>query len=140
MARITKSVTFSDDDVVEIVANNYSGARLEQFLNNVLKNVSHYQKSSTIDACKNFVNKHSSKAKKIRGTVFCLTGDFNLGKKYWQTTITSKGGIVKSSITQSVDYLVIDNGKIDGTSSIKQRAARNLGIPIIHVSELKNFS
>lgn len=144
MVRITKSVTFSDDDIAKIVANNYSGSRIDSFLERVLMYMStNVEEKNTLNSIEKFIKRHTEltrQIQKINNRVFCLTGDFDLGKRYWQRTITSKGGIVKSSVTNSVDYLVIDNGKMDGTSSIKQKEAKKLGIPIIHVSELKNFS
>lgn len=134
---ITKNL--SRQEIAQLVADNYTSYYFEEFLHDVYSKTEISNRVKMVNSCKSFAN-NAFKHSQIRGTVFCLTGDFNLGKRYWQRTITDKGGIVKSSVTNSVNYLVIDNGKMDGTSSIKQKEAKKLGIPIIHVSELKNFS
>jgi NAD-dependent DNA ligase len=71
--------------------------------------------------------------------MFVLTGDFDLGKKYWQNYILKRGGIVKSSVNHNVKYLVKENGKLDGTRSVKEVEARNLNIPIIDIDTLRKM-
>lgn len=133
---VTKNLTMND--IAQIVADNYTNYYFEDFLKEVHKRTSSIRKSNMVGGCRHFAD--TTDNRRIKGTVFCLTGDFDLGKKYWQKIIINKGGVVKSSISNNVDYLVIDNGKTDGTSSLKQKEAKKLGIPIIHVSEISNFN
>lgn len=75
----------------------------------------------------------------IKGKVFVLSGDFDLGKRYWQKYIIDNGGIVKSTVNKNVSYLVVENGKLDGTSSLKERKADIYGVPTIDIQTLRKM-
>ena len=81
----------------------------------------------------------------IKGKTFCLTGDFSYGsRKSVQEYLVSLGGIAKSGVSQSVDYLIIGSKGSDdyaygnyGSKAKKAMELQNQGhhIQIIHERE-----
>lgn len=141
MPTLSKSITISESELARLIAQNYNGTAFRSLLDDIYANTYISGKNKLVDECAKFARDMSRPPRRyMRGNVFVLTGDFDLGKKYWEHFIRSKGGIVKASISQNVDYVVIQNGKNDGTRSIKEKEAKRLGIDIIYVSELQGFN
>ena len=74
----------------------------------------------------------------LKDLVFCVTGKVHIYKNRdeLKTDIENKGGKVVSSISSKVNYLI--NNDITSTSA-KNLAAKNLGIPIITEEELQSM-
>jgi NAD-dependent DNA ligase len=69
----------------------------------------------------------------INGKGFLFTG---FRSKEHEKMITDLGGVIKSSISKSLDYLIIANKDTDNT---KVKKAEELGIKIIDIKELENL-
>lgn len=76
---------------------------------------------------------------KLSGTTFVLTGSFDQGKKYYEGLIQDAGGKTSSSVGSKTNYLLLQNGKTDGSPSTKEKAASSKGVPIISVQDLENM-
>lgn len=79
------------------------------------------------------------KSGKLNGKNFCLTGGFDLGKKHWQTKIEDQGGNVQSSVGKDTNYLVMQNGKSDGSPSDKEVKAAKYGTTVLSVPDLEKL-
>ena len=73
----------------------------------------------------------------MTGVNFVLTGNFDMGKPYWEALIEDQGGDIQSGVSRKTNYLVQQHGKPDGTLSGKQKKADDLGVPIISVPDLE---
>lgn len=71
--------------------------------------------------------------KMLSGKQFCLTGKGTMGRKELQDLIMSKGGIVKSSVTKSTDFLVSADPE---SNSSKTKKAKKYGTEIISYEKL----
>jgi len=69
---------------------------------------------------------------KFSGKKFVLSGSLDGGKGYWKQEIEAKGGLVKSSVSKKVDYLVAGDG-----SGSKSDKALALNIPIVDTDMLE---
>jgi DNA ligase (NAD+) len=76
---------------------------------------------------------------KLTGKNFVLTGSFDLGKKHWEKLIGDQGGNVQSSVGSTTNYLVIQNGKTDGSPSDKEQKAAKYGTSVISVPDLEKL-
>ena len=75
----------------------------------------------------------SDKPKPLKGKAFCITGDLMSGSRNEVSRrIEDAGGIVKSSVTRKVNFL------IQGTETgrVKREAAEKLGVPVISEFQL----
>jgi DNA ligase (NAD+) len=68
------------------------------------------------------------------GKVFVLSGSLDGGKEKWKKAIEEEGGVVKSSVSKKADYVVAGPG-----SGSKSEMAKELGIPIISVTDLEQM-
>lgn len=69
----------------------------------------------------------------INGKTFCLTGDFLFGtRKQVQDHLVSLGGIAKSGVSKSLDYLIV------GTDGSEEYAYGNYGSKVKKAMELQN--
>ena len=75
------------------------------------------------------------KVGKLTGTNFCLTGDFDLGKKHWKSQIEALGGNCQSSVGKDTTYCVCDNPQ----NSAKEQKAAKHGVPIINSKQLEKM-
>ena len=69
--------------------------------------------------------------RKLSGKSFCLTGTLSKKRKDYEALIRQHGGIVKSAVSKSLDYLVV--GQAPGS---KEAKAKQFGIPCIPESDL----
>lgn len=76
---------------------------------------------------------------KLSGVNFCLTGDFDLGKKYWEAKIEALGGNIQSSVGKATNYLIQQHGKSDGSPSTKEAKAIELNVPILSIPDLEKL-
>jgi len=96
-------------------------------------------KDSVIQALLDHVELELPKTGKLSGKTFALTGSFDEGKKRWEAAIHDEGGKTSSSVGSKTDYLLLQNGKTDGSPSAKERAAASKGVPVISVSDLQKM-
>ena len=68
----------------------------------------------------------------LDGKVFCFSGGFPDGKKYWEKEVESRGGKCSSSVSKKTNYLVAGPG-----SGSKSAKAEKLEIPIIDTAALE---
>lgn len=80
------------------------------------------------------IEKRDTTNKKLDGKIFVLTGGFPEGKKTWQDKIMQEGGIIKTSVSKSVDYVIVGT---DAGSKLKK--AQDLNIPCINLDQLKTM-
>ena len=66
--------------------------------------------------------------------VFCFSGGFPDGKKYWEKEVESRGGKCSSSVSKKTNFLVAGPG-----SGSKSAKAEKLKIPIIDTDELQKM-
>jgi len=72
---------------------------------------------------------------KFNGKKFVLSGTLeDGGKSFWKKEIESKGGLVKSSVSKKIDFLVAGEG-----SGSKSSRAKELSIPILTTDELEKM-
>lgn len=74
------------------------------------------------------------KSGNLNGKTFVLSGALNGGKKMWEDLIKDNGGIVKSGVSKTIDYLVAGDG-----SGLKSDKAKELGIRIINTEDLSKM-
>lgn len=70
----------------------------------------------------------------LDGQLFCFSGGFPEGKKYWEGEVEARGGKSTSSVSKKTNYLVAGPG-----SGSKSSKAQSLGIPIITTDQLKDM-
>jgi len=70
----------------------------------------------------------------LDGKVFCFSGGFPDGKKYWEKEVESRGGKCSSSVSKKTNFLVAGPG-----SGSKSAKAEKLEIPIIDTDELQKM-
>lgn len=75
-----------------------------------------------------------SGSQKLAGSSFCLTGKLSQTRPHFENLIRQHGGVVKSSVTRGLDYLVV--GQDAGSKKAK---AQKLGIKTISERELINL-
>jgi DNA ligase (NAD+) len=95
--------------------------------------------NKTVERLLNHIELELPKSGKLNGKNFCLTGSFDLGKKHWQTKIEDDGGNVQSGVGKDTHYLVIQNGKNDGSPSDKEKKAAKYGTEVISVADLEKM-
>jgi DNA ligase (NAD+) len=69
----------------------------------------------------------------LTGKTFCVTGTLSVGRKEMQAEIEAHGGVIKSSVSKSLDYLVAGEGVGRG----KTDKADKYGTTIISEEELR---
>jgi len=74
------------------------------------------------------------KTGKLTGKVFCFSGGFAEGKRHWEEQVENLGGKCSGSVGSKMNYLVAGDG-----SGSKSEKAKELGIPIIDIDELKKM-
>jgi DNA ligase (NAD+) len=72
----------------------------------------------------------------LKGQSFCITGELSQPRKAVQKLILEAGGVVKTSVTTSLSYLVTNN---PDTTSSKMKKAQKYGIPIINEDKLNEL-
>ena len=87
----------------------------------------------------NHVELELPKQGKLSGKTFVLTGSFDEGKKHHEKRIQDAGGKIASSVGSKTNYLLMQNGKTDGSPSSKEKAAASKNIPIISVADLERM-
>lgn len=87
----------------------------------------------------NHIDLELPKNGKLSGKNFCLTGNFDLGKKHWQSLIENEGGNIQSSVGSTTSYLIQQNGKNDGSPSDKEVKAKKFNVPIISIPDLERI-
>lgn len=75
---------------------------------------------------KKFVEKVTSTV--LNGKSFCFTGAMSISRKTAETLVKQNGGVVKTSVTNKLDYLVTND---TNSGSTKNKAARECGTNII---------
>ena len=68
----------------------------------------------------------------LEGQVFCFSGSFPDGKKYWEKEVESRGGKCSGSVSKKTTFLVAGPG-----SGSKSEKANKLGIPILDTDQLQ---
>ena len=68
----------------------------------------------------------------LTGNVYCLSGSFDKGKKYWQNIVESKGGKIASGVSRKVTHFISGPG-----SGSKLDKAKELNILILNETELE---
>lgn len=71
---------------------------------------------------------------KFEGQTFVLSGSLDKGKEYWRNKIEERGGIIKSSVSKKINYLVASDG-----SGSKSDKAKKLNIPILSTEDLEKM-
>lgn len=66
--------------------------------------------------------------------IFCFSGSFEKGKKYWEGEVEKRGGICSGSVSSKINYLVA--GPDSGSKSEK---AKSLGIPILNIDQFQKM-
>jgi DNA ligase (NAD+) len=95
------------------------------------------EKKEAIDQLLKHVELELPKEGKLTGKNFVLTGSFEQGKSHWEQKIADAGGKCSSSVGSKTHYLLLENGKTDGSPSTKEIAAAEKGIPVISIKELE---
>ena len=72
----------------------------------------------------------------LDGLSFCITGRLSKSRKLIQKEIKDLGGVSKSGVSKSLDYLVCNNKE---SSSSKAKKARRYDIPLISEEELQKM-
>lgn len=72
----------------------------------------------------------------LKGKSFCITGELSQPRKAVQKSILEAGGVVKTSVTASLSYLVTND---PDTTSSKMKKAQKYGIPIINEDKLNEL-
>jgi DNA ligase (NAD+) len=69
----------------------------------------------------------------LKKTSFCITGELSQPRKAIQKAILEAGGVVKTSVTASLSYLVTNN---PDTTSSKMKKAKKYEVPVINEDQL----
>ncbi len=78
-----------------------------------------------------FLDENKEEKSKIAGKSFVFTGTLSKPREYFKELVEKKGGIVRSSVSKNLDYLVV--GENPGS---KLKKAEQLGVKIIGEKEL----
>lgn len=70
----------------------------------------------------------------LEGKLFCFSGGFADGKKFWEAEVEARGGKCTSSVSKKTNYLVAGSG-----SGSKSAKAESLGIPILTTDQLQEM-
>lgn len=71
---------------------------------------------------------------KLTGTTFVFTGGFPEGKDHWEKAVQGEGAKVSGSVSKKTTYVVV------GTDAgSKEQKARDLGIPMLALDDLKRM-
>lgn len=138
----TVSVTLTAREIGAKIANDCSISEIKEIINSIYSNSIYCDKEAVAKAIQDISDRLNPKPyiyPSFRGKVFVLTGRFTRNKTYWQNYITSRGGKVNNSVSDYVDYLVIEQGKPNGTLSVKAKSALTKGIKIIDTNELQRL-
>ena len=93
------------------------------------------REGKNIDRLLKFVEPTTAEAGGVlEGKVFCFSGGFPDGKKYWEKEVESRGGKCSSSVSKKTSYLVAGPG-----SGSKSAKAETLGVPIIDTAALEEM-
>ena len=122
--KLTETDLITTDGIAEISA--------KLFIDNLPKFYKFYDDLNIKCNNTNIVNTPIAKSinNAINGKGFLFTGFRN---KEYEKMITDLGGIIKTSISKNLDYLIVPNKDIDNT---KIKKAQELGIKIIDTNEL----
>ena len=96
-------------------------------------------KKDSVDQLLKHVELELPKTGKLTGKTFVLTGEFDNGKKCYEQLIQDAGGKIASSVGSKTDYLLLQNGKSDGSPSAKEKAAEDKKVPLISVKDLEKM-
>lgn len=111
--------------VSELSNINDIGEKTAQAIYEHLKDI-----SNVIDKALEHIELDTPKQGKLTDYKFCFTGSFAEGKRHWQNIIEDAGGKVASSVSKTVDYVVIG-----ADAGSKEKKARELnkktGKPIL---------
>jgi len=77
------------------------------------------------------------KTGKLSGKSFCFTGAPPSGKTFWIDLVEASGGIVKSSVSKKIDYVVI--GENSGSKAIKAKELQASGHPLVIIEDIKDL-
>jgi len=72
----------------------------------------------------------------LKGKSFCITGELSQPRKAIQKSILEAGGVVKTSVTTSLSYLVTND---PNTTSSKMKKAQKYGVSIINEDQLNGL-
>jgi len=115
--------------VEELVEVEDVGAKTAEAVHGYLK-----EHDREITDLLSFVEPEAPKTGRLTGKVFCLSGSFEEGKRYWEDRIHGLGGKCVGSVSKKTHYLVAGSG-----SGSKSEKAGKLAVPIIDVEELKKI-
>lgn len=138
----TVVVGMTPRELAASIANQCSIQEIKEIITGIHTNTVYYNKDNVAQAIRQVsdkINPSKPSYPNFRGKTFVLTGRFSQNKSYWQNYITARGGIVKGTVTDYIDYLVIEQGKANGTLSIKAKNALTKGVEIITTTELQRL-
>lgn len=95
--------------------------------------------STTVEGLLQRIELELPKSGKLTGKNFVLTGAFTLGKKHHQKQIEDQGGNCQSSVGKDTHYLLMEQGKGDGSPSDKEMKAAKYGTAVISVADLQRM-
>ena len=74
------------------------------------------------------------KSNDLEGKIFVLSGKLEMGKAHWKLEIEKNGGICKSSVGKSVNFVIAAEG-----SGLKTKRALELEIPVLTTDDLEKM-
>ena len=77
------------------------------------------------------------KTGKLSDKTFCFTGSPLNGKAFWISQIEELGGIVKSSVSKKVDFVII--GENSGSKAIKAKEMQASGHPLVIIEDIEDL-
>lgn len=132
----------SYEDFRNKVNNNYDFTEIDGFgeaMSNALLSFDYTELDDVVAYALNIqINEEQDGGNSLEGLTFCVTGKVHIYKNRdeLKVDIESRGGKVVGSMSGKVNYLV--NNDINSTSS-KNIAAKNAGIPIITEEQLRDM-
>ncbi|MEZ6088715.1 MAG: NAD-dependent DNA ligase LigA [Pirellulaceae bacterium] len=87
--------------------------------------------AAAIDDLLQYVEPILPKTGSLSGKVFCFSGGFPEGKRFWEQRVEDLGAKCTGSVSKKTNYLIAGSG-----SGSKSEKASKLGIPILSTDEL----
>jgi len=90
-----------------------------------------------IDELLKYVEIELPKTGKLSGKNFVFTGAPPDGKGKWIAAVENEGGIVKSSVSKKIDYIIV--GSDPGSKAIKAKEMKASGHPLVIIEDIEDL-
>jgi DNA ligase (NAD+) len=123
---IAKLMAASTDELAKVPGIKTTAETIKHALDEKIDLINELKKLITF--------KKESDMGKLASKSFCLTGELWAGRNEIHDMIVASGGVVKTSVSKDLDYLVTDD---QSSGSGKNKKAKEYGVTVINGAELQ---